>query len=145
MYKRICFILCFLIQYGISFAQVYTVNVSDDLDDGVCDGVHCSLREALKLSESDGVPSTILFNIPGAGPHNISPSANFPVVTQPDLTVDGNSQPGGPGSVVIKFAFRNFFGNPFWELRNKNIQLAGLSFTEFLFDNVGDCNRLCIL
>ena len=41
-------------------AQNYTVNSSNDIDDGVCDGVHCSLREAINASEADGGPSTII-------------------------------------------------------------------------------------
>ncbi|MCC6754013.1 MAG: gliding motility-associated C-terminal domain-containing protein [Saprospiraceae bacterium] len=119
--------------------QVYTVNTSNDLDDGTCDGVHCSFREAIRAAEADGMASTILFAIPGAGPHVISPLSSFPAVLEPGLEIAGNSQPGGPGSIVIDFNFRDLLGIPFLAVRAGQVHITGLSFTDFRFENAPDC------
>ncbi|MBK9107262.1 MAG: gliding motility-associated C-terminal domain-containing protein [Saprospiraceae bacterium] len=120
-------------------AQVYTVNNNSDTDDGTCDAVHCSLREAINAAEADGVTSTILFNIPGAGPHSISPTSVFPAINNSGLSIIGESQPGGPGSVIIDFNFRDFVGIPFIRVQAGSVSISGLSFTDFRFENPGDC------
>ena len=71
----------------------WTVTSSDDVDDGVCDATHCSLREALNAANSTTGTDTITFNIPGSGPHTIQPGTFLPTITDPVL-VDGYSQPG---------------------------------------------------
>ncbi|MBK8954926.1 MAG: gliding motility-associated C-terminal domain-containing protein [Saprospiraceae bacterium] len=139
MAKIINLSFCLLAFCTVLKAQVYTVNNNSDTDDGTCDGVHCSFREALNAAEADGMPSTIVFNIPGAGPHIISPVSNFPVIANPNLSILGESQPGGPGSVVIDFNFRNFFGIPFLAVQAGAVAISGLSFTDFRFENPGDC------
>ena len=59
----------------------FTVNTVDDVDDGTCDGVHCSLREAIKASNANvGFTDTIEFDIPGAGPHTIQPDSALPII-----------------------------------------------------------------
>ncbi len=86
----------------ISEAAVFTVNTSDDVDDGVCDVAHCSLREAINAANATAGTDTIAFDIPGAGPHTIQPLSALPTITDP-VTVDGYTQPGaspntnGPG------------------------------------------------
>ena len=53
---------------------------ADDLDDGVCDATHCSLREALATSESGAGAASIRFDLPtGSGP--ISPGSGLPSLT----------------------------------------------------------------
>ncbi len=121
-----------------SNAQNYVVNTIDDMDDGTCDGVHCSLREAIKAAEADGLPSTIRFNIPGAGQQNINPTGPFPTITQNDLTILGETQTGGAGTVVIDFNYRNFMGIGFWDVLASRFYISGIDFTDFLFDNPGD-------
>lgn len=139
MSKKFCLNLGFwLCSLGLS-AQVYTVNSSSDTDDGTCDGVHCSFREAVKAAEADGVNSTILFNIPGAGPHTISPSSSFPTIAQGNLDIIGDSQPGGPGSIIIDFNFLNLAGVPFLSILSNAVSVSGISFTDFRFENPGDC------
>ncbi len=120
-------------------AQIYIVNTSDDSDDGICNGLHCSFREAVNASEGDGVASTINFNIPGTGPHSIVPNGPFPTITKDDLSILGNSQPGAPGAIIIDFNFRKFAGNPFWRVNAKRFQLTGIEFADFYFFNDGDC------
>lgn len=139
MFRKLHLSLGILMVWTSLTAQVYTVNSSSDTDDGSCDGVHCSLREAIKAAEADGVNSTILFNIPGAGPHSISPNSIFPAITAGNLSILGESQPGGPGSVIIDFNFRNFLGMPFMNITSGTVAISGLSFTDFRFENPGDC------
>ncbi len=55
-----------------------------------------SFSQAIRNADASADPSPmIVFNIPGAGPHYISPPANgFPLVIKDNLTIDGYSQPG---------------------------------------------------
>lgn len=119
-------------------AQIYTVNSDDDVDDGVCDGVHCSLREAINASETDGVPSTIKFNIPGVSPFIINPGGPFPSINHSDLTILGESQAGSPGAIIIDFNFRDFAGIGFWDILADDFFISGIDFTDFSFSKSGD-------
>lgn len=69
------------------------VNTVDDGDDGGCDASHCSLREALAATNGSPGPDTITFNIPGGGPHTISPQSPLPTIVD-SITLNGLSQPG---------------------------------------------------
>jgi CSLREA domain-containing protein len=76
-----------------AYAASYLVNTTSDSDDGVCDTAHCSLREALRLSQPEtGEMDIITFNIPGAGPHTIRPATRLPHVTS-DVIIDGFAEP----------------------------------------------------
>ncbi|MDQ3141478.1 MAG: gliding motility-associated C-terminal domain-containing protein [Bacteroidota bacterium] len=132
--KKLGFLFFYIFSFEI-FAQTYTVNSSNDLNDGVCDGFHCSLREAVLAAEADGLPSTILFNILGVGPHIIIPSGPFPNVTQPDLNILGESQVGGLGSIIIDFAYRDFVSNSFWRILAPRFSISGIGFRHFQFVN----------
>ncbi len=78
------------------------VNAADDIDDGVADAAHTSLREAINLANSTvGVEERIIFGIPGAGPHTIELASALPTVTDP-VTIDGTTQPGYAGSPIIE-------------------------------------------
>src|SRR5262249_26346114 len=63
----------------------------------------------------------IVFNIPGSGPHTISPSSSLPAITQP-LIIDGTTQPG-------------FSNTPFIVIDGSS---AGLNSTGFTI-NSNDC------
>ena len=73
------------------------VTTTIDPGDGTCDlagtGDGCTLREAITTANGDASPDTILFSIPGVGPHTISPLTPLPVIVD-DLLIDGYSQPG---------------------------------------------------
>jgi CSLREA domain-containing protein len=127
------FLLSLLFNSVLS-AQVYVVNSTDDVDDGVCDSVHCSLREAINASEVDGIPSNIRFNIPGSGPHVIHPTKNFPNIVNGELTIAGESQPGQKGTLIIDFNYLNF-SSPFWKITGSRFVLRGIEFTNFSFKN----------
>ncbi|MCK6623696.1 MAG: hypothetical protein DPW09_02050 [Anaerolineae bacterium] len=74
-------------------ASTVVVNSNNDVDDGACTVAHCSLREAINAANTLPGSQTITFNIPGAGPHTISPSSALPTITDP-VTIDGATQPG---------------------------------------------------
>lgn len=135
---RLLLLLTPILFTSVLYGQAYTVNSTNDVDDGVCNAIHCSLREAINASESDGVPSTINFNITGLGPHLIVPSSPFPTITKNDLSIIGESQPGGPSSIVIDFSYRNFNKVGFWHILGEHITISGINFTNFLFNNYGD-------
>lgn len=79
----------------------HVVNSAGDVDDGVCDGSHCSLREAINAANSAPGADVIAFNIPGAGPHVISPSSALPVVTDA-VRIDGYTQPDtSPNTLAV--------------------------------------------
>lgn len=70
-----------------------TVNSVDDVDDGLCNSTHCSLREALLAAAETTTRDAVTFAIPGSGPFVIGPTSPLPVVTSP-VVIDGLSQPG---------------------------------------------------
>ena len=77
------------------------VNTIDDLDDGVANASHTSLREAINLANQRPGLDTIHFDIPGPGPHTIQPTSSLPVVT--DLVIiDGTTEPDYAGQPVIE-------------------------------------------
>ena len=71
----------------------FTVNSNDDVDDGLCDTTHCSLREGIHAANSTTAADTIAFNIPGSGPHTIQTDSDFPIITEP-VIIDGYTQSG---------------------------------------------------
>ncbi|MEM1121484.1 MAG: S8 family serine peptidase [Bacteroidota bacterium] len=67
----------------------YTVNTNDDFNDGICDAVHCSLREAIEAA-NQGENNTILFAYPV---DSIAPDLPLPVMIGQQTTIDGSSLP----------------------------------------------------
>lgn len=76
----------------VAQASVFSVNSTNDADDGQCDSVHCSLREAINAANTSVGIDTIAFNIPGSGPHTIQPASTLPTITDP-VIIDGYTQP----------------------------------------------------
>ena len=72
------------------------VNTESDSDDGTCDALHCSLREAINLANAQAGPDNIFFDIPGGAsavdPHTIQPTSGLPTVTDA-VVIDGTSEP----------------------------------------------------
>ena len=52
-----------------------------------------SLRQAIIDANANAGPDIIAFNIPGAGPHTITPASLLPLITSP-VTIDGYTQSG---------------------------------------------------
>ena len=69
------------------------VNSANDVDDGVCDAGHCSLRESINDANNAPGHDVVQFNIPGTGPHRIDLTSALPLVSGP-ITIDAYSQPG---------------------------------------------------
>ena len=91
-----------LLRAGSLVAQTtYTVNVTDDLDDGICEATHCSLREAMISAAQDASGCTIAFDIPGSGPHTIRPQTQLPDI-QSLLLLDGTTEPDFSGIPVVE-------------------------------------------
>lgn len=103
-------LLCFaLILPGEVQASTFTVNTSDDVNDGTCDGTHCSLREAINAANSNVGPDEIDFALipatdPGcsaiSGVCTIQPSAALPSLDDAGTTIDGYSQEGADPATV---------------------------------------------
>lgn len=75
-----------------SLLTTYTVTTPLDVSDPH-DGV-MSLREAIEASNaSQNVKDTIVFAIPGVGPHTIQPLSGLPSITD-SVVIDGYTQPG---------------------------------------------------
>ena|GEM_PF-5035781 len=65
------------------------------------DGGPNSLRAAITCANSLPGHDTVSFNIPGTGPHTISPNTPLPVITDP-ITIDGYTQPGAqPNTLAV--------------------------------------------
>jgi len=95
-------VLLILLCSSTSFvhALTFTVTSTDDNGDamlfnGSCEDVNgnCTLRAALQEAQLSFGADTILFNIPGAGPHRIQPASPLSQLTG-DIFLDGSSQPG---------------------------------------------------
>jgi CSLREA domain-containing protein len=74
-------------------AATFTVNSTNDVDDGACNAAHCSLREAINAANAAAGSDIIAFNIAGAGVKTISPTSALPPLTGPTI-MDGLTQPG---------------------------------------------------
>jgi len=86
---------------GTAQAATFTVVNANDTGPG-------SLRSALNSAESTGTADVIKFEIPGPGPHVITPSFPLPTLTNP-VKIRGYSEPGATpatatSSAVIKIA-----------------------------------------
>ncbi len=99
-HSRVLTGVLWLLLPALSSAAIFTVNSTNDLDDGACDATHCSLREAIVASNAIVGADTIRFVI-GSGPKTIQPSSPFPTLTEP-VTIDGTTQPGFVSSPIIE-------------------------------------------
>jgi YVTN family beta-propeller protein len=67
----------------------------------VADGGPGSLRQAVLDANTNPGPDYIEFNIPGSGPHTISPTSSLPPLTNP-VVLDATTQPGFSGTPVVE-------------------------------------------
>ena len=82
------------------FATTFTVNSSDDVNDGTCNGAHCSLREAINAANVASTLDTIAFAI-GSGAVTIAPTSALPTITQP-VIIDATTQPGYVSGPIVE-------------------------------------------
>jgi CSLREA domain-containing protein len=96
-YQRLLLPAVILAFAGTLFActgtPTLTVNTTDDVDDGTCNTVHCSLREAINKANTVSGTIEIRFDIGGGGPQTIQPLSALPAVNVP-VHIDGQTQPG---------------------------------------------------
>ncbi len=92
--------LVFLLAPALASAATFSVNSTNDLNDGLCDASHCSLREAIEAANASAGADTIRFVI-GSGPKTIQPGSPLPAITDP-VTIDGTTQPGFAGAPIIE-------------------------------------------
>lgn len=93
----------------VLFSQTtFTVTSTGDgadshLSDGICnDGFgECTFRAAIEQANYTGGVDTILFTIPGVGPHTIQPNYAYPDIIEP-LVIDGTSEPDFTKTPVIE-------------------------------------------
>ena len=137
---------------------VITVNSANDVDDGSCDGTHCSLREAINLANTqDNIAQRIAFNISGSCPRVILLQSELPNITD-SLTIDGYTQPGSnpnaldfgsdanicvaisPGATGISYALQVPTGEP----DSTRLTVRGLAFGSsfFAFGSTGSAIAL---
>ena len=90
-------------------ATSFTVNTTDNQDDGACDANHCSLKEAIKAANANVDQDFIHFNIPTTAPgydattgvYTIA-AATFPLIERGGVTIDGYTQPGAsPNTLTV--------------------------------------------
>ena len=79
----------------------FVVNTIDDIDDGECNATHCSLREAINVSNLNPDFDQIAFNIPGPGPHSIQLTALLPAITNP-VMIDGTTEPDFSNTPIVE-------------------------------------------
>ena len=85
-------VLCGAVLTTPVWGQVYTVNSSNDTDDGRCNSAHCSLREAISEANNAG-GANIAFDIQPAGRHVIRLQSALPAIGG-EVSIDGYTQPG---------------------------------------------------
>lgn len=77
-----------------------TVNSANDIDDGTCDGAHCSFREAINAANSNTDTSFLNFSI-ASGPQTITLGSALPAVSTRTI-IDGSTQPGATTVPIIE-------------------------------------------
>lgn len=123
---------------NVFFAQLtYTVNTTDDTNDGTCDANHCSLREALRAANRDDVNSNIHFNISGAAPFIIQPSTALPDIMVDGTILDGSTQPNWKiGDVVIDGSNAGNQGGLHIRATASNCSIFGMQVQKFTFTGI---------
>jgi CSLREA domain-containing protein len=84
---------------GDVLTNIITVNSSNDIDDGVANVSHTSLREAIHAANNHPGPDEIRFAI-GSGSQTITPTQTLPQTREPTI-MDATTQPGYVGKPLI--------------------------------------------
>lgn len=113
-----------------ALALTFTVNDTGDADDGLANscGSTCTLREAIRLANSNTGADTITFSFAGAGPHSITPATPLPPLSDNGTTVDGtNATTGAAHQVVLSGTILSTGpGGHGLLLRGNNIEIRSL-------------------
>ena len=86
-----------------SVGDAVDANLGDNLCETATPG-ECTLRAAIQQANSTANlaagPDVIIFDVPGAGPHTISPTSALPSITQP-VVIDGTTEPDFGGTTPV--------------------------------------------
>lgn len=82
---------------SVDTSTALRVNTLTDDSDGVCDGAHCSLREAIVVANASPALDQIRFTVTGT----IRPGAALPTITAP-VDLDGGSAPACAGAPAVE-------------------------------------------
>jgi CSLREA domain-containing protein/uncharacterized repeat protein (TIGR01451 family) len=86
-------------------AATFTVNSSDDHNDGTCNAGDCTLREAINAANTNAGTDTIAFAI-GSGAQTITPASALPAISG-TVIINGTTQPGFSGVPLIEISGAN--------------------------------------
>ena len=87
-------------------AAALIVNSLNDVDDGTCDGTHCSLREAIDEANTLSSDDTITFSVSGTIPlasilPTIANNGTLTINGGSNITISGDTDNNGVGDVPI--------------------------------------------
>ncbi|HVE82849.1 MAG TPA: CSLREA domain-containing protein [Myxococcales bacterium] len=116
-------------------AAVYVVNSNDDVDNGACDAVHCSLREAIEAANVNAGPDDIHFNISPGGVQLIVPTSALPPLADA-VNLDATSQPGYAGSPLIQLRGSMAGATSGLEITAGSCTVKGLSIFDFALNGI---------
>ncbi len=114
----------------ITVQRTFVVNATADTDDGTCNALNCTLREAINAANAHvnaATPDAIHFNIPGAGPHTVQPTTALPAITNA-VIIDGSTDPNGAIGLDGSLAGA---GVPGLAISSSGSALTGLGITGF--------------
>ncbi|MFK7983673.1 MAG: CSLREA domain-containing protein, partial [Saprospiraceae bacterium] len=124
------FFLLFVV--GIKAQRIYEVTTVDDIDDGVCNAEHCSLREAINVANADGVNSLIWFKINGPGTKVITLDTELPAISD-RLKIDGNTLASNlPTTGRLVLDGNGLIKNGL-HLATSKVEIYGVQFQQFFF------------
>jgi gliding motility-associated-like protein/CSLREA domain-containing protein len=116
---------------GVNAQKIYIINTVDDINDGICDANHCSLREAIIASNSDGYGNLLRFEIDGTGDKTIKLDAELPPFTEPNVRIEGNTQAGNmptSGNLILDGQQQVAVG---FNIQTNDIRIFGLKIQNF--------------
>jgi Calx-beta domain len=108
-------------------ATTFTVINTNDSGPG-------SLRQAMLDANAAAGADTIVFNIPGAGAHTISPLMPLPTITDA-VTINGTTQPGFNGAPIIELNGSSAGGDGLL-ITTGNCVIQGLVINHFSGNNI---------
>ncbi len=125
--------------YDESSNPTFTVNSTGDggdsnLTDLTCDdgSGDCTLRAAIEQANDKLGADNINFDIPGTGPHTITPATELPIIFDP-VVIDGTTEPDFNGTPMVELDGSQTSGaNGLWISANAdNSTIRGLVINGF--------------
>jgi CSLREA domain-containing protein len=122
------------LQEGPQAGPVFTVNTSDDTDDGVASLAHCSLREAIHTANAYPGSASILFARDEPDVH--TGVGALIALTGGELLVTNHLNVTGPGANALSISGNNA-SRVFHIVSNQIVTLAGLTIADGRTNNSG--------